>query len=94
MPILFTISLDRRFYVELLAEVLILGLPNKDLRGLLLRKFKSNTHDVCTTALLEDNNAAVKRFCRYSMSSHANKRENFVHNYPWLLPISLPSVNR
>ena len=60
MPILFAISQDRRFYVEFFAEDLILDLPHKDLRGLVVRKFKSNTHEVCSIALYEDNNAAIK----------------------------------
>ena len=85
MQILFAISRDRRLYVEFSAEDLILSLPNKDLRGLLVRKFKSNTHEVCTTALFEDNNAAIKRFCRYSLLPYANKPEIHVHNYPELL---------
>ena len=90
MPILFAIAQDRRFYVEFFAEDLILDLPHKDLphkdlRGLVVRKFKSNTHEVCSIALYEDNNAAIKRFCRYSLIPNANKPEIHVHNYPELL---------
>ena len=85
IPILFAISQDQRFYVEFLTEDLILSLPNKDLRGLLVLRFKFNTHEVCPIALYEDNSAAIKWFCRYSLMPHANKPEINVHNYPDLL---------
>ena len=85
MPILFAISQDRRFYVEFLAEDLILNLPNRDLRGLLVRRFKFNTHEVCSVALYEDNNATIKQFCRYYLIPHTSKPEIHVHNYPEFL---------
>ena len=85
MPILFAISRDRRLCAEFLAEDLLLRLPHKDLRGQLVRKFKSNTHEVCTTTLFEDNNAAIKRFGRYSLLPNVNKPDINVHSYPELL---------
>ena len=84
MPLVFAISLDKKFYVEFQTEDLILNLPNQDLRELLVRKFRTNTHQGCTSALYGDNNTAIKRFCRYSLIPYANKPQIHVHNYPEL----------
>ena len=84
MPLLFPISQDQKHYMEFQAEDLILNLRNQDLRGMFVRKFRTNSHQECTTALCEDDNTAFKRVCRYSLVTQDNKPEIHVRNYPEL----------
>ena len=56
MPLVFAISQDKNS-VEFQAEDLILNLRNQDLRGLLIHKFRTNTHEECMSVLYGDNNS-------------------------------------
>ena len=92
MPLVFAILEDKKFYVEFQTEDLILNLPNQDLRGLLERKLRTNTHQVCTSVLYGDNNTAIKWFCICSMITYDNKPQIHVHNYPELLSTNIINV--
>ena len=85
MPIPVAISQDGRFYVEFFAEDLIFNLPHKELCEPLVRISKFNTHEVCSIALYKDNNAAIKRFCRYSLIPYVSK-PNISNCREWSLP--------
>ena len=71
--------------MEIQTDDLILNLPNQDLRGLLVRKFRTNTHQGYASALYGGNKKPIKRCCRYSLIPYDNKSHIHVHNYPELL---------